>query len=164
MNLVYLGLGSNLSDPLQQIQQAITIISAHHNIDISALSSLYISQPMGPQDQPEFFNAVIEIKTSLAPLALLDKLQAIENQAGRVRNKQRWGARVLDIDILLYNDEMINSNRLTIPHSGLHEREFVLIPLAEINSQLRLPNGQSIATLANNIATNHLKIHSQLCS
>jgi 2-amino-4-hydroxy-6-hydroxymethyldihydropteridine diphosphokinase len=163
MNTVYLGLGSNLSDPLQQIQQAISVISTHDEINTLACSSLYISQPMGPQDQPDYFNAVLKINTLLKPLALLDKLQAIENIAGRVRKDQRWGARVLDIDILLYNNEVIKNDRLTIPHYGLQEREFVVIPLAEIDNQLQLPNGQSIATLANNIVTNGLKIHSQLC-
>jgi 2-amino-4-hydroxy-6-hydroxymethyldihydropteridine diphosphokinase len=163
MNTVYLGLGSNLSDPIQQIQQAISVISTHDEINTLACSSLYISQPMGPQDQPDYFNAVLKINTLLKPLALLDKLQAIENIAGRVRKDQRWGARVLDIDILLYNNEVIKNDRLTIPHYGLQEREFVVIPLAEIDNQLQLPNGQSIAALANNIVTNGLKIHSQLC-
>jgi 2-amino-4-hydroxy-6-hydroxymethyldihydropteridine diphosphokinase len=163
MNTVYLGLGSNLSDPLQQIQQAISVISTHDEINTLACSSLYISQPMGPQDQPDYFNAVLKINTLLKPLALLDKLQAIENIAGRVRKDQRWGARVLDIDILLYNNEVIKNDRLTIPHYGLQEREFVVIPLAEIDNQLQLPDGQSIAALANNIVTNGLKIHSQLC-
>jgi 2-amino-4-hydroxy-6-hydroxymethyldihydropteridine diphosphokinase len=163
MNTVYLGLGSNLSDPLQQIQQAISVISTHDEINTLACSSLYISQPMGPQDQPDYFNAVLKINTLLKPLALLDKLQAIENIAGRVRKDQRWGARVLDIDILLYNNEVIKNDRLTVPHYGLQEREFVVIPLAEIDNQLQLPNGQSIAALANNIVTNGLKIHSQLC-
>jgi 2-amino-4-hydroxy-6-hydroxymethyldihydropteridine diphosphokinase len=163
MNTVYLGLGSNLSDPIQQIQQAISVISTHDEINTLACSSLYISQPMGPQDQPDYFNAVLKINTLLKPLALLDKLQAIENIAGRVRKDQRWGARVLDIDILLYNNEVIKNDRLTVPHYGLQEREFVVIPLAEIDNQLQLPNGQSIAALANNIVTNGLKIHSQLC-
>jgi 2-amino-4-hydroxy-6-hydroxymethyldihydropteridine diphosphokinase len=163
MNTVYLGLGSNLSDPLQQIQQAISVISTHDEINTLACSSLYISQPMGPQDQPDYFNAVLKINTLLKPLALLDKLQAIENIAGRVRKDQRWGARVLDIDILLYNNEVIKNDRLTVPHYGLQEREFVVIPLAEIDNQLQLPDGQSIAALANNIVTNGLKIHSQLC-
>ncbi len=162
MNTVYLGLGSNLADPSQQIQQAILSIAGQDDIQITAKSSLYISQPMGPQDQPEFFNAVIEIHTGLEPIALLDKLQAIETQAGRVRKKQRWCARVLDIDILLYNREVITSDRLTIPHYGLQQREFVVIPLAEINSQLRLPNGLSIESLAANIVTNNLKVHSRL--
>jgi 2-amino-4-hydroxy-6-hydroxymethyldihydropteridine diphosphokinase len=163
MNTVYLGLGSNLSDPIQQIQQAISVISTHDEINTLACSSLYISQPMGPQDQPDYFNAVLKINTLLKPLALLDKLQAIENIAGRVRKDQRWGARVLDIDILLYNNEVIKNDRLTIPHYGLQEREFVVIPLAEIDNQLQLPDGQSISALANNIVTNGLKIHSQLC-
>ena len=163
MNRVYLGLGSNLSDPLHQIHRVISSIKAIEHIEITALSSLYVSQPMGPQDQPDFFNAVIEIHTTLQPIQLLDKMQAIENQAGRIRKHQRWGPRVVDIDILLYNSEVINTERLTVPHYGLQQREFVVIPLAEINNQLELPNGPSIKSLATTIFSNGLKIHSQLC-
>jgi len=162
MNLVYLGLGSNLSDPEQQIRKAIVQIANITEIKISAMSSLYFSRPMGPQDQPDYMNAVIEIKTTLKPIALLDKLQAIENNAGRIRKENRWGARVLDLDMLLYNDENINTERLTVPHYGLQEREFVLIPLAEIDNRLILSNGKTVSTLAKNIASNGLKIHSKL--
>jgi len=162
MNLVYLGLGSNLSDPEQQIRKAIVQIANITEIKISAMSSLYFSRPMGPQDQPDYMNAVIEIKTTLKPIALLDKLQAIENNAGRIRKENRWGARILDIDMLLYNDESIDTERLTVPHYGLQEREFVLIPLAEIDNKLMLPNGESVSTLAEKIASNGLKIHSKL--
>jgi len=162
MNLVYLGLGSNLSDPEQQIRKAIVQIANITEIKISAMSSLYFSRPMGPQDQPDYMNAAIEIKTTLKPIALLDKLQAIENNAGRIRKENRWGARILDIDMLLYNDESIDTERLTVPHYGLQEREFVLIPLAEIDNKLMLPNGESVSTLAEKIASNGLKIHSKL--
>jgi len=162
MNLVYLGLGSNLSDPEQQIRKAIEQIANITEINISAVSSLYFSRPMGPQDQPDYMNAAIEIKTTLKPIALLDKLQAIENNAGRIRKENRWGARILDIDMLLYNDESIDTERLTVPHYGLQEREFVLIPLAEIDNKLMLPNGESVSTLAEKIASNGLKIHSKL--
>lgn len=163
MNIAYLGLGSNLSDPARQIKAAIVQIDDSVAIKVSAISSLYFSRPMGPQDQPDYMNAVIEIETTLKPIALLEQLQTIENKAGRVRKENRWGARILDIDILLYNNDIIETARLTVPHYGMKEREFVLIPLAEINHELTLPDGQSVADLARHIAANGLEIHSQLC-
>mgnify|MGYP000212228972 FL=1 len=107
-------------------------------------------------------NAVMAVNTQLSDLALLDHLQAIENKAGRVRKENRWGARILDLDILLFGNETINNERLTVPHYGMKVREFVLIPLAEIAETLIMPDGTSISTLAKHIATNDLKIHSQL--
>jgi len=163
MNLVYVGLGSNLSDPEQQIRSAVKALAAHENLEITKLSSLYFSRPMGPQDQPDYMNAVVELTTMLEPLTLLEALQAIENKAGRIRKDNRWGARVLDLDILLFNHETINSEKLIVPHYGLKEREFVVIPLAEIAKELILPDGTNLTKLAENIASNGLKIHSQLC-
>lgn len=162
MNIAYIGLGSNLDNPEHQIRQALIHIKQSNNINISKLSSLYFSRPMGPQDQPDYMNAVIEITTTLSAIELLDQLQHIENNAGRVRKENRWGARVLDLDILLFNNATIDNERLTIPHYGLTQREFVLIPLAEITDNLLLPSGANISTLAKNITTNGLKIHSQL--
>ena len=109
---------------------------------------------MGPQDQDDYINAVISIETSLSALALLDALQAIENTAGRVRKDNRWGARILDCDILLYGNESIDNARLTVPHYGMKLREFVLLPLAEIASNLYLPDGTSVNALANEINSN----------
>ncbi|MGX9080354.1 2-amino-4-hydroxy-6-hydroxymethyldihydropteridine diphosphokinase, partial [Klebsiella pneumoniae] len=95
-------------------------------------SQLYGSRPMGPADQPDYVNAVVRLTTRLAPLALLDQLQSIELEQGRVRKEERWGPRSLDLDLLLYGAECIQSERLTVPHYGMKEREFVLLPLAEI--------------------------------
>ncbi|WP_206483285.1 2-amino-4-hydroxy-6-hydroxymethyldihydropteridine diphosphokinase [Thalassotalea sp. G2M2-11] len=162
MNTVYIGLGSNLSDPEQQIKQALHAISAMPDSELVKTSSLYFSRPMGPQDQPDYMNAVAKLHTQLTPLSVLDHLQAIENKAGRIRKENRWGARVLDLDILLYDQELIENERLTVPHYGLKAREFVLIPLAEICDDLVLPDGDKIQTLASNIPANGLKIHSQL--
>lgn len=162
MTLAYIGLGSNLSDPKAQIHQAIEQIKGIPNTTSTKISSLYFSRPMGPQDQPDYMNAVMAVDTQLPALALLDHLQAIENNAGRVRKENRWGARILDLDILLFGNETINNERLTVPHYGMKVREFVLIPLAEIAETLIMPDGTSISTLAKNIATNDLKIHSQL--
>jgi len=162
MAIVYIGLGSNLSDPLQQIHLAVEALSQIQSSSLKHISSLYFSRPMGPQDQPDYMNAVAAITTSLTPLALLDELQAIENQAGRVRKNNRWGARILDLDILLFDNDIIDNERLTVPHYGLELREFVLLPLAEISPTLILPNGKSILSLSQNIDTNGLKIHSKL--
>lgn len=162
MSQVYIGLGSNLSDPQRQIKSAISEINELENCTITQVSSLYFSRPMGPQDQPDYMNAVVEIATSTSPLALLDQLQAIENRAGRVRKDDRWGARILDLDILLFDQLTLNCERLTVPHYGLKLREFVLLPLAEIAPNLILPDGDNISTLANNINKNGLKVHSKL--
>lgn len=162
MAKVYVGLGSNLSDPQSQIHLAVDALKNSKLCNLTNLSSLYFSRPMGPQDQPDYMNAVAEITTHLSPLNLLDELQAIENLAGRVRKDNRWGARILDLDILLFDNEVINNERLTVPHYGLELREFVLLPLAEISPELVLPNGNNILALSHNIETNGLKIHSKL--
>lgn len=152
--IVYIGLGSNLSKPRLQVSNAAKAIANIENSRVCALSSLYLSKPMGPQDQDDYINAVISIETSLSALALLDALQAIENAAGRVRKDNRWGARILDCDILLYGNESIDNARLTVPHYGMKLREFVLLPLAEIATNLYLPDGTSVNTIANEINSN----------
>jgi 2-amino-4-hydroxy-6-hydroxymethyldihydropteridine diphosphokinase len=162
MALAYVGLGSNLSDPEKQIKHAVALLSHIKNTKLSDLSSLYFSRPMGPQDQPDYMNAVAALQTELSPLELLDELQAIENKAGRVHKDNRWGARILDLDILLFDNDIINHQRLTVPHYGLELREFVLLPLAEISPELMLPNGKSILALSQDIDTNGLKVHSKL--
>ena len=162
MATAYIGLGSNLADPAKQIQLAVDAIAAVAQSRISALSSLYFSRPMGPQDQPDYMNAVLALDTELAPIALLDALQAIEQRAGRVRKGNRWGPRILDLDILLYDAQVIDSERLIIPHYGMTEREFVLLPLAEIAPQLSLPSGELVSDLSKAIATNGLKIYGKL--
>lgn len=150
MAIVYLGLGANLDNPLRQLQAAVLALRAHPALHLSACSSFYASKPMGPQDQPDYVNAVVCIESDLAPLPLLDTLQHIENEAGRVR-EQRWGPRTLDIDILLYADQVIDSPRLQVPHPGLTEREFVLYPLLEIAPGLTLPDGHALQAIVNRI-------------
>lgn len=162
MNIAYIGLGSNLENPEQQIRNAVNAIKAIERTVMSNISALYYSRPMGPKDQPDYMNAVAELTTSLSPIALLDELQKIENDAGRVRKDNRWGPRILDLDILLYDNNVINSERLIVPHYGLKDREFVLIPLNEIASSMSLPDGETIKNLSQNIPTNGLKFHSKL--
>lgn len=130
--LAYIGLGSNLSDPIAQVKRARQTIAALEGISEQGFSSLYRSAPMGPQDQPDYINAVMAVASEHTPHELLDALQAIEQDLGRVRGGERWGPRVLDLDLLLYGRYCIRSQRLTVPHYGLPERPFVLYPLAEI--------------------------------
>ena len=131
MNQVYVGLGSNLDKPLLQLQRAIDYIRNIENVKLHNTSNFYRSAPMGPQDQPDYINAVVELSTDLSAEDLLDSMQEIENKQGRVR-LQRWGARTLDLDILLYGKEEINTERLTIPHCEISERNFVLYPLRDL--------------------------------
>ena len=134
----YIGLGSNLDDPDAQLRQAIAALSAHAAMTLTDVSSLYRSPPMGPQDQPEFSNAVVRVTTHLTALDLLDVLQAREAAQNR-RRERRWGPRTLDLDLLLYGDTVIDTDRLRVPHPGLHERAFVLYPLAELAPEQSVP-------------------------
>jgi 2-amino-4-hydroxy-6-hydroxymethyldihydropteridine diphosphokinase len=154
---VYIGVGSNLSNPRLQVRNAIAQITQAENITLISASSLYISKPMGPQDQDDYVNAVICIETNLAPLELLDTLQAFENQAGRVRKDNRWGARILDLDILLFGELVMDTQRLTLPHYGIKEREFVIFPLEEITEGFILPDGDSVKFLSQSIEHNGMK-------
>lgn len=127
----YLGLGSNLEQPAAQVLLAARELSEAAGIEVLALSPLYVSQPVGPQDQPDYINAVLRLKTCLTPLELLKTCHDIENRHGRVR-QVRWGARTLDLDILLYGQYSSDSPELTIPHPELSRRAFVLYPLADV--------------------------------
>lgn len=119
-------------------------------------SSLYSSRPVGPQDQPDFVNAVAVLETRLSPLALLDQLQALEQRHRRER-KRHWGPRTLDLDLLLYGDRVLNLPRLVVPHLWLCERAFVVQPMLEIDPELRLPGGLSLRQLPAASPTNDLK-------
>ncbi|MGD8560566.1 MAG: 2-amino-4-hydroxy-6-hydroxymethyldihydropteridine diphosphokinase [Gammaproteobacteria bacterium] len=141
MTTAYIGLGSNLDDPEQQLRTACRELDAVAGVQLLTASSLYRSSPLGPADQPDFVNAVAKIATSLTAPLLLAALQKIENDHGRQRGAIRWGPRTLDLDILLYGDEVINTEQLTIPHPGLYERPFVLYPLQEIAPELVIPGG-----------------------
>ncbi len=131
MYTVFIGLGSNIENPLEQLRQAKSAIAQLSQTYIIAASSLYQSKPVGPQDQPDFLNAVLCIATEFSPQQLLAALQQIEQQQGRQRI-QHWGPRTLDLDILLFDDQMIDQPDLKIPHPEMLNRAFVLVPLAEI--------------------------------
>ncbi len=132
---VYIGLGSNLKAPAEKILQARNSIADQSKMTELSFSSLYSSPPMGPKDQPDYVNAVICIRTDLSAIELLRALQKIENDFGRDRTVERWGARTLDLDILLYGDQQIEHPDLKVPHIGLSNRAFVLHPLQEIVSE-----------------------------
>ena len=152
----YIAIGSNQADPIQQAKQAISALNNLAETSLISCSYLYCSAPMGPQDQPDYINAVAKIDTHLSPLALLDALQEIEQSQGRERKEQRWGPRTLDLDILLYADQVIDDQRLTIPHYGMQDREFVLYPLFEIAPKLILPNGTSLIEMLKDCDKNGL--------
>lgn len=141
----YIGLGSNLDQPRQQVERAFDELAALPDSHLSGRSRLYRSDPVGPP-QPDYINAVAQLDTELEPLALLDALQALEQLHQRVR-REHWGPRTLDLDLLLYADRPIQHPRLTVPHPELERRNFVLYPLADINPELRLPSGTPLASL-----------------
>ncbi len=141
----YIGVGSNLADPMAQVRSAFEALSELSESNFIS-SSLYLSPPMGPSDQPDYVNAVVRLDTALSAFELLLRLQAIELNHGRVQGK-RWGARTLDLDLLLYSDAMIESESLTVPHPGIAERDFVLVPLREIAPNLELPGLGPVAAL-----------------
>lgn len=147
MQRCFIALGSNQAEPTLQVEQAFRELQRLPQSRLLARSSLYRSAPLGPQDQPAFINAVAMLDTLLAPEALLDALQAIEQRAGRVRKAERWGPRILDLDILLYGDRIIDTPRLQVPHYHMHARSFVLYPLAELAADLRMPDGTALQQL-----------------
>ncbi len=155
--IAYLGLGSNLANPALQITSARIAIAAIAGVEELAFSSLYRSLPMGPQDQPDYVNAVMCIATSLPPMDLLHRLQQIENDQGRVRKTERWGARTLDLDVLVYGEQMIELPNLIVPHVGIRDRAFVLHPLYEIAPELLIPGKGNIADLLAQCPMNGLK-------
>ncbi|MCK5051249.1 MAG: 2-amino-4-hydroxy-6-hydroxymethyldihydropteridine diphosphokinase [Candidatus Cloacimonetes bacterium] len=138
MMYCYLGLGSNLGDKLKFITKAIDQISKLKNVRITRTSSMIVTAPYGKTDQPDFINCVIELDTDLLPEELLKKCLYIENQLGRIR-KEKWGPRTIDIDMLFYEGEIINTELLVLPHPQLHKREFVLTSLNELCPDLIHP-------------------------
>ncbi|MGI6298996.1 MAG: 2-amino-4-hydroxy-6-hydroxymethyldihydropteridine diphosphokinase [Saccharofermentanales bacterium] len=133
----YLSLGSNQGDRLEHMQAAVLLLASEPTIEIVRVSSLYESEPWGFTEQANFFNAVIWIRTTLSPYDLLDICLKIERQQNRVRT-MHWGPRTLDIDILTYDELRLDTKRLTLPHPRMQERDFVLVPLAEIKTGDRL--------------------------
>ena len=142
----FIGLGSNLDNPKGHVRQALEDLKQLPQSQFLLASKLYLSKPVGPQDQDDFVNAVVLLATELEPLALLDELQSIEQQHQRVR-KRHWGPRTLDLDLLLFADQTIQNSRLTVPHTELSRRDFVIGPLLELCPELVLPNGTPLQQL-----------------
>lgn len=133
----YIGLGSNLDDPWSQLDRAVAALAVTPGVVLQRVSCYYRTRPWGETDQPDFLNAVAAVDTTLEPEALLAQLVRIEHAAGRQRER-RWGPRSLDLDLLVHGDEVRTGEALQLPHPRLHERAFVLVPLAELAPDLRL--------------------------
>lgn len=151
-----IGVGSNLDDPGAQVEQAIRRLGQLPGVRILDRSSLYRSGPLGPQDQPDFVNAVVLVETGLSARMLLDGLQAVETDLGRRRDSARWGPRVIDLDLLLYGDLELDEPGLTVPHPRMHERNFVLLPLREIAPEVDIPGRGPLGRIA--VDENHPRI------
>jgi len=136
--LTYIGLGSNLKGPKEQIEKALKVLSGAKKITLLSVSSFYQSKPLRDMPGPNYLNVVCKIETDLSSLDLLNFCQEIEDNQQRVR-EVKWGSRTIDLDILLYGDQVLASNRLTIPHPEMINRAFVLLPLFEIEPGLKLP-------------------------
>ncbi|MBW7472341.1 2-amino-4-hydroxy-6-hydroxymethyldihydropteridine diphosphokinase [Marinobacter sp. M216] len=156
MTDAFIGLGSNLEDPAAQLARAVTALATLPESVLVAQSPFYASRPVGPQDQPDFVNGVVWLRTSLTPHALLDHLQSIEQQHGRERLRH-WGPRTLDLDLLIFGDQTLEDERLTVPHKELPNRDFVLQPLLDLNPDLTLPDGRSISALRQHCTDNRLR-------
>ncbi len=143
----YLGLGSNIGDRGANLATALRRLGQVPTVEILKTSSIYETGPVGPQDQPDFFNQVAQAEVTCTPRQLLELIHGIEQEMGRVRTR-RWGERVIDIDILLYGDQEISKPDLQIPHPCMVARQFVIVPLAEIAPDLVLPDGQRAADAA----------------
>ena len=136
---VFVALGSNLGDREQHLSQACEDIASLREVSQLVSSSVYETDPMGPQNQPDYLNAVCRFQYGDSPLCLLDELQAIERQHGRAQSTERWTARPLDLDIVLFGAKQIDKPRLQVPHVGISERSFVLWPLLELEPELHIP-------------------------
>jgi 2-amino-4-hydroxy-6-hydroxymethyldihydropteridine diphosphokinase len=144
MTHTFIGLGSNVGDRLQFLQRAVKQLAEAMSIQVSGVSSVYETEPVGPTEQTWFLNAVAAIDTSLSPITLLHQTQAIERALGR-ETTYHWGPRAIDLDILLYGGMQVSTATLTIPHAELRNRAFVLVPLLELDPDLVLPDGTALS-------------------
>jgi 2-amino-4-hydroxy-6-hydroxymethyldihydropteridine diphosphokinase len=151
--IVYIGLGSNLAEPRAQIEAGLQALARVARTRLLRHSRLYRSAPWGKIDQPDFINAVAQLETELEPRALLEQMLAIEHAAGRIRSGDRWGPRVLDLDILLHGERVLDYPGLHVPHPRLAQRAFVLVPLAELAPDLQVPGIGPIQRLLQQVDT-----------
>lgn len=157
---VFVALGANVGQPLQQLDAASQAIDEHPQIHCMAMSKVYRSQPHGDVIQDDFLNAVLKITTTLSAEALLNELQRIEIEQGRDRsgNAQHWGPRMIDLDIILFADKMIKTPRLTVPHPLAHEREFVLLPLLDLDKNLTIAEKGNVRDLVQQLPTQTMEV------
>lgn len=148
----YIGIGSNIEDPILQVETSFSLLAQIPLTRLISKSSLYQSKPFGPIDQPDFINAAAAIVTQLSAFDLLKELKKIEHERGRKRSEIRWGPRSLDLDLLIYSNEIINEKDLIVPHPGISERNFVLLPLGELAPELYVPKLGRIKNLIPNIS------------
>ena len=155
MNNIFIALGSNLENPKEQVKKGILSIKKIEGVRLLNESNLYETPPVGILDQPNFVNAVIKIDSNLGPYEILNELLKIENIAGRVRIGKN-GPRTLDLDILLFNNLILNEKKLTIPHPRMHERLFVLMPLKDIDEAIVIPNHGAIIDIINKLTPENI--------
>ncbi len=148
----YIGVGSNLDDPVVQVRQGIDLLRSLPDTLVTLISSFYRSAPMGPQGQPDFINAVVALVTKLPPGKLLALTQGLEARQGRDRRAEKWGPRTLDLDLLAYSSVKMSDCNLTLPHPGIAGRNFVLLPWAEIAPNYFVPGLATVAELAQSVA------------
>ena len=146
MATAFVGIGSNLGDRETNIRRAIELLSAEDGVEVVAVSEIRETDPVGTVEQGPFLNGAVKVESSLGPRELLDRLLSVENRLGRVRS-ERWGPRTIDLDLLLYGRERLDEAGLTVPHPRLHERRFVLEPLADLDPTLEIPGLGPISTL-----------------
>ncbi|MHA0901729.1 2-amino-4-hydroxy-6-hydroxymethyldihydropteridine diphosphokinase [Enterobacter ludwigii] len=151
MTLAYIAIGSNLASPLEQVNAAVQALGEIPQSRIVAVSSFYRTPPLGPQDQPDYLNAAVVLDTALNADTLLDNTQRIELQQGRVRKAERWGPRTLDLDIMLFGHEVINTPRLTVPHYDMKNRGFMLWPLFDVAPDLTFPDGLALKAVLDSL-------------
>jgi 2-amino-4-hydroxy-6-hydroxymethyldihydropteridine diphosphokinase len=142
----FVGIGSNLGDREDNLRRAVELLSVEDGVDVTAVSEIRETEPVGPVEQGAFLNGAVRIETDLGPRELLERLLAVEQRLGRVR-EERWGPRTIDLDLLLYGDEAVDEPGLTVPHPRLHERRFALEPLADLAPSLEIPGRGPISTL-----------------
>ena len=152
MQLAYIGLGSNLEQPREQIKRALQSLDELPETKLLADSGFYESKPMGPDDQPDYVNAVAELETALDAETLLRQCQSIEQQQGRIRQRH-WGERTIDLDVLLYGQEQIDTADLTVPHPGIGQRDFVYLPLLKISPDIVIPGKGALKEIVQSCAS-----------
>jgi 2-amino-4-hydroxy-6-hydroxymethyldihydropteridine diphosphokinase len=158
MKKVFIGLGSNLGDSTAYLNKAVNALRSHDQIKNITLSRYYQSKPHGPQDQPDYVNAVAQFKTDLAAHDLLALLQQIEKNNDRTRDGKHWGARTLDLDLLLYGNMIIESETLIVPHPWMCERSFVLYPLQELSPDLVFPDGRTLKQCISHVPADEVRL------